>query len=76
MVILSLPNLQEELEKWQNSTVEDWAYEAMELRPQVYDIPEDGNLGYQFRYKNRKMIEQQLLKGGVRLAGVLNEIYK
>ena len=53
----------------------DWAHEAMQYRKQVYDIPDSQNLGYEFRYKNRQMIETQLLKAGIRLAGILNRIY-
>lgn len=64
-----------QIEKWQDSDVLDWAYEAMELRDQVYDLPDDRQLGYEYEYENRDLLDRQLLKAGVRLAGVLNEIY-
>lgn len=64
-----------QIERWQNTDVLDWAYEAMELREQVYGLPEDREIGYQYQYKNRDLLDQQLLKAGVRLASVLNEIY-
>jgi hypothetical protein len=64
-----------QIEEWQDSGVLDWAYEAMELRDQVYDLPDDHQLSYRYQYENRELLDQQLLKGGVRLAGVLNEIY-
>lgn len=64
-----------QIDRWQDSDVLDWAYEAMELRDQVYDLPQDHRLGYQYQYKNRDLLDRQLLKGGIRLAGVLNEIY-
>jgi hypothetical protein len=64
-----------EIKQWQDSDVLDWAYEAMELRDQVYDLPDDHQIGYQYQYKNRELLDRQLLKGGIRLAGVLNEIY-
>ncbi len=45
------------------------------MRDTVYDIPEDGQIGYQYAYRNFPVVERQLLLAGVRLAGVLNEIY-
>lgn len=66
---------EKQLEQWQNSGVLDWAYEAMELRDQVYDLPSDHQLSYEYQYQNKDLLDRQLLKGGVRLAGVLNEIY-
>lgn len=64
-----------QITKWQKSSVLDWAYESMELREQVYDLPEDRQIGYKYQYKNRDLLDRRLLKAGVRLAGVLNEIY-
>jgi len=66
---------EEEIEKWQSASVKDWAYESMALRDQVYDLPEDMNLRYEYRYKNWETVEKRLLMAGVRLAGVLNKIY-
>ncbi|MGD8426741.1 MAG: S1/P1 nuclease [Balneolaceae bacterium] len=65
----------EQIKKWQDSSVLDWAYESMELRDEVYDIPKNHELGYKYEYQHRDMLERQLLKAGVRLAGVLNDIY-
>jgi len=65
----------EEVQEWQNSTVRDWAYESMSMRDTVYDLPDDMRIGYEYRYVNRDSIFEQLLKAGVRMAGVLNEIY-
>lgn len=64
-----------QIDEWQNSGVMDWVYEAVELRNQVYDLPDDLQLGYRYQYKNFDTVEKQLLKGGIRLAGVLNDIY-
>jgi len=65
----------QQIKTWQDSNVLDWAYESMELRDEVYDLPKDHQLGYQYQYKNRDILDRQLLKSGVRLAGVLNDIY-
>ena len=61
--------------QWQATPPRDWLTEAMQLRDTVYDLPEDGQLGYQYSYRNFPVVERQLLLAGVRLAGVLNEIY-
>jgi hypothetical protein len=52
-----------------------WTKEAMELRPQVYDMRDEENLSYEYMYRNWDAVKDQLLKGGLRLAAILNEIY-
>ena len=59
----------------QATPLNEWLPEAMQLRDTVYDVPEDGRLGYAYLYRNFPVVERQLLLAGVRLAGVLNEIY-
>ena len=58
----------------QNSTVRDWANESMTYRNQVYAVG-DGKLSYKYHYRNWSLVQDRLLKAGVRMAGVLNEIY-
>ncbi|PTX18342.1 S1/P1 nuclease [Pontibacter mucosus] len=65
----------EQVKQWQAATVRDWAYESMKYRPQVYNLPEDKKLGYRYAYENYSLVEQRLLQAGIRLAGLLNEIY-
>lgn len=65
----------EEIDRWQDASVRNWAHEAMQFRGEVYDLPADSSLGYRYTYKNWDLLQRQLLKAGVRLAGVLNEIY-
>lgn len=67
---------QEQIEEWQNSSVLEWAYESQALLPQVYDMPENKELGYEYAYKNWDTVEMRLLKAGVRMAGLINEIYR
>jgi S1/P1 Nuclease len=62
------------IKRLQSGTVRDWANEAMSHRARVYDIGK-GNLGYEYSYKNLPLVRERLLAAGVRLAGVLNEIY-
>ena len=61
--------------QWEYTPLSEWLTEAMQLRETVYDLPKDGRLGYSYLYRNFPVVEQQLLLAGVRLAGVLNEIY-
>jgi hypothetical protein len=64
----------EKLNAWQKSTVRDWAAESMSFRKRVYDYG-NGKLGYRYAYLNFEIVRERLLQAGVRLAGVLNEIY-
>lgn len=65
----------EQIEKWQNSDVMDWAYESVELRDKVYNLPKNRSINYEYMYHHFDIVEQRLLQAGVRLAGVLNDIY-
>lgn len=58
----------------QQASVRDMAKEAMTFRKQVYAYG-DGKLGYNYNYKNFNTVLEQIQKAGIRLAGVLNQIY-
>ena len=60
---------------WQKDDIYVWAKESMDLRPQVYDLPEDKKLGYKYLYDNWETVEKRLQQAGIRLAGILNDIY-
>jgi hypothetical protein len=64
----------EQIKQWQGSPVLDWANESISYRPQIYDIG-NSKLGYQYIYQNMSTVRLRLLQAGVRLAGILNEIY-
>lgn len=63
-----------QLKKWQSSSVRDWAKESQSYERNVYDTG-NGKLGYVYSYKNFHIVRYRLLQAGVRLAGVLNDIY-
>lgn len=65
----------DQVEEWQNSTVRDWAYESVDYRDRMYDLTYNMRLGYDYRYANKDIVFVRLLQAGVRLAGVLNELY-
>lgn len=66
----------EEIKYWQSSNVRDWAHESMDLRNQCYqNIPQDSSINYEYSYNNWALVQKRLLQAGIRLAGVLNDIY-
>lgn len=63
------------IEKWQESTVNEWIAESASLREQVYKFPENNKLGYEYLYQNFNTVQLRISQAGIRLAGLLNEIY-
>jgi hypothetical protein len=62
---------------WQKQPVSEWIWDSYQLAEKVYSdikLPEE-KLGYNYNFKYKAILEQQLLKGGVHLAGLLNEIF-
>ncbi len=56
---------------------EEWMYESKDLASRAYASAEVGEkLGYRYMYDWFPVVQEQLQKGGIRLAQVLNEIYK
>jgi hypothetical protein len=64
-----------QIKKWQASNVRDWANESIGYRKQVYNYG-SGKLGYKYSFHAMPIVRQRLLQAGIRLAGVLNDIYK
>ena len=53
--------------------LEDWARQTYEIAKEVYDkTPQDTNIEYNYIAEWTPVIERQFLKGGLRLANVLN----
>ena len=65
----------DEVEKWQAATVMNWMEESVSYRESIYDLPEDKNLSYKYVHDHIYQVNLRLLQAGVRLAGILNEIY-
>lgn len=54
---------------------EDWIFESYQLANQIYKKVKDGDtLDYKYAYYMKDTLNQQLLRGGLRLAKVLNEL--
>ena len=65
-----------EIERLQNSTPLDWANESKAMRASVYDTKGADNLTYNYVFEHQAQLHKRLKDAGVRLAGLLNEIYK
>jgi hypothetical protein len=63
-----------ELQAWQKSSVISWAVENLSYQKQVYDYG-NGKVGYRYAYINYPVVRHRLLQAGIRLAGVLNDVY-
>ena len=61
---------------WIKQPITEWIYESYEVAQKIYTSvkPED-RLSYNYNYNHVSILNQQLLKGGVRLAGILNDIF-
>jgi len=62
---------------WQKQPVKEWVAESYLLAENVYnEIKEDNQkLSYDYNFRHIGTVNSQLLKGGVRLAGILNRIF-
>ena len=55
----------------------DWVKETLEICTEVYDAtPEGSDISYDYLFRFTPVVEQQFLRGGHRLARLLNEIYE
>ncbi|QCR25057.1 S1/P1 nuclease [Pontibacter sp. SGAir0037] len=64
-------------QEWQKQPINQWLFESYVLADQLYkeiEQPEQ-KLSYAYNFRHVYSLNEQLLKGGVRLAGVLNEIF-
>jgi len=62
---------------WQKQPMTDWFFETYQESRKIYaGITEDNQkLSYRYNYDYVTTLKTQLLKGGVRLAGLLNELF-
>lgn len=71
---LSTPeNLEIEFER---DDLIDWVNETHSYTRKIYnDVSIDDNLGYEYQYQNFQIVRELILKGGMRLASVLNYLF-
>jgi len=66
----------EQRKELQKAPISEWLFESNQLAEKIYTDPMlKGSLGYKYNFAYVETLNQQLLKAGVRLAGVLNSIF-
>lgn len=69
-------NKEEEIALVKDGTPDTWAQESYEICKEIYETtPVDSNLGYDYTAQWSTTVENQFLKGGLRLADLLNSIF-
>ena len=60
----------------QEGTLENWLFDSYTLSNKIYaEVENNNSLQYRYQYLNKENVENQLLKGGLRLSKLLNEIF-
>ena len=69
---------QQQILNWQKTSLKECVFEAYTICNKIYatGIKNDDKLSYRYNFDWIGTVDEQLLKGGVRLAGILNGIYK
>jgi hypothetical protein len=61
---------------WQKDPISTWIKESYEISEQLYKgVKPEEKLGYRYNFEHVDTMNQRLLQGGIRLAGLLNEIF-
>lgn len=62
--------------EWQKEPVTKWVFESQQLAEKIYAASQkDEKLGYKYNFQHIATVNRQLLKAGVHLAGLLNQIF-
>lgn len=65
-----------QVKKWQHTTVESWARESMVYRAKAYMRPgPEASDSFKYSYENLPLVRQRLAQAGIRLAGMLDQIF-
>ncbi len=66
----------EQRKLWQREPLHTWFWQSYVHAEKIYaDIKPDDKLSYNYNFKYIHVVNEQLLKGGVHLAGLLNDIF-
>jgi hypothetical protein len=63
--------------KWLKEPVSKWLFDSYTMAQQLHDeiTTQNPRLGYEYNFRHLADLNNQLLKGGVRMAGLLNSIF-
>lgn len=65
-----------EIAEIQSGNLKNWVFDAYQIASKLYEETQpEQKLSYRYIYDHLALLDRQLLKGGLRLAKVLNEIY-
>ncbi|WP_316830618.1 S1/P1 nuclease [Pedobacter aquatilis] len=65
-----------QLYNWRNTSLKDCIYESYLVCSKIYENAKpDAKLSYRYNFEWVETLNQQLLKGGIRLAKMINDIY-
>lgn len=62
------------ISKYLNSQPKDWILESFHIAQKLYDVG-DANYRYNYVYEQTPVVKKRLTQGGIRLAGLLNDIF-
>ncbi len=65
----------DQISLWQSSSMEVWLQESVNMRESVYETGDTERMGYRYNYEQIEAMNERLLQAGIRLAGLLNELY-
>jgi len=66
----------EQFKTWSATSLQDCVYESYMICNRIYDhIKPDDKLSYRYNFDYIDTVNEQLLKGGIRLAKIINDIY-
>jgi len=62
--------------KWQKEPIGAWLFQSYQIAEKLYpEVAPDDKLSYRYTYDHLSILNNQLLKGGIHLAGLLNQIF-
>lgn len=65
-----------EIKQWQNDQPMQWLWESYQITTKIYaEVEKNNNLDEDYYKTHIGIIEQRIDQGGIRLAGILNDIY-
>jgi hypothetical protein len=60
----------------QHDEISKWLYESSQISEKLYtELKPEAHLSYRYTFDHIAIANQQLLKGGIRLAGILNQLF-
>ncbi|MFC6997698.1 S1/P1 nuclease [Rufibacter roseus] len=66
----------EQIKTWQAQPISQWFLNSYQIADKLYDsVKPEEKLSYRYNFDHVDTLNEQLLKGGIHLAGLLNEIF-